>query len=78
MIKTCTIIKVVNDCTRVKCLNNGICYLKNEKALCKCPIEFFGDYCQYCKYISKLTGRIDIKENVIEMIVYLTCDISIP
>ncbi|XP_028331825.1 low-density lipoprotein receptor-related protein 2 [Gouania willdenowi] len=32
------------------CQNGGICYFNDNKALCKCPPEFQGDYCEINVY----------------------------
>ena len=39
-----------NICNSVICLNNGICSLLNASCLCLTQ-EYFGESCQYCKYI---------------------------
>lgn len=44
-------ILAVNLCNKVKCLNNGLCKIhENKSAYCECSNEYFGDYCDHCKF----------------------------
>ncbi len=40
-----------NICDSITCINNGICSKLNGS--CKClSQEYFGDSCQYCKFMN--------------------------
>lgn len=43
----------IDDCARRPCENGGVCIDGINAYTCQCPLEYYGDQCQYGEYANK-------------------------